>query len=308
MNKIIVSILVGLISLSQAFAQMNFQDSSVQIISYWDLGEKYEYSISHQRMQYGGEGDTLLNESMTYEVEVSVIDSASDAYIVSWLYKNFKSDSKNPYVQKLASVSEDIAIEIKLDELGMIEGIVNWEEVRDYMSAAFDTLLRELPNIPDLKKMVSGMKANYSSKESIEASAIQDAQQFHNFHGGKFTLNEKVRGQIQTANIYFPDKPFDTEVLVMVEELDEKNNEYRIRSINEVNATQLADATYQYLSNTLGKLNPDLPTREDFNDLSNSIETVSRIHNTGWVLESILWKEFVSNGITHMEIRSIRMK
>ena len=42
--------------------------------------------------------------------------------------------------------------------------------------------------------------------------------------------------------------------------------------------------------------------------LTNSVETVSRIHNTGWVLESVLWKEVIADGKTNMEIRTIQMK
>lgn len=48
--------------------------------------------------------------------------------------------------------------------------------------------------------------------------------------------------------------------------------------------------------------------REDFLDLKHSVETVSLIHNTGWVIESILWKEVIAEGIMNMEIRTIKLK
>lgn len=290
-----------------AKSQMNFQDSSVQVISYWNLGETYEFAVSLQKLKYT-EKDTTSNETMTYDVEVSVIDSTENAYVVRWFYKNFKSDSPNPIVQKLATVSEDIAVEIRLDELGVIQSVDNWEEVRDYMAKSIDSIENDFGQIPEMDKVFRQMKGLYSTKESVEASAIQDAQQFHNFHGGKYKLNETVTGQLKTPNLYDFEKPFNMEVSVKLEEMDKENNEFIIRSIQEVDSEQLTEATYNYVKEMTENLGQKFIERADFIDLKNTVETVSRIHNSGWVIESILWKEVVAEGITNMEIRTIQMK
>lgn len=290
-----------------AEAQMNFQDSSVQVISYWNLGEEYEYAVSLQRLKYT-ETDTTSNETITYDVEVSVIDSTENSYTIRWFYKNFKSDSKNPIVQRLASAAENVAVLIKTDELGVIQSVENWEEVRDYMANSLDTLRSEFGGLPEMNKVFEQMKGMYSTKASIEASAIQDAQQFHSFNGGKFILNETLTGQIETPNLYESDKPFDTEVSITVEELDAENNQYIIRSIQEVNSEQLTETTFNYLKKMTDEWGQEFIEREKFKDIKNIVETVSRIHNTGWVLESILWKEVMAEGTTNMEIRIIKMK
>lgn len=288
-------------------AQMNFQDSSAQAISYWSLGEKYEYAVSLQKLQFT-ETDTAYNETIRYEVEVSVIDSTENSYTIRWFYKNFTSDAKNPVVQKLAKIAEDISVDIKTDELGVIQSVENWEEVRDYMAKSFDTLIGDLPKSPEMDKIFNQMKRMYATKSSIEATAIQDAQQFHNFHGGKFTLHETVTGQIKTPNLYDNDRPFDTDVSVTLEELDAENNQYIIRSIQEVNSEQLTETTFKYLKEMTEGIGGKFMEREEFMDLTNVVETVSRIHNTGWVLESVLWKEVKAEGTTNMEIRRIEMK
>ncbi|NRB52025.1 MAG: hypothetical protein HRU41_30410 [Saprospiraceae bacterium] len=200
-----------------AKGQMNFQDSSVQVISYWNLRDKYEYSVHLQKLKYTKE-DTTANETMTYDVEVSVIDSTDNSYTVRWYYKNFKSDAQNPIVQKLAAVSEDIAVDIKLDELGAIAAVENWEEVRDYIVKSIDSMKNDLNLIPGLDKVLQQIAGMYSTKASIEASAIQDVQQFHNFHGGKYLLSEPATGIIKTPNLYNPEKLFDTEISVRLEE------------------------------------------------------------------------------------------
>lgn len=307
MKKTILSALILIAFLFKANGQINFQDSSVQVISYWDLGEKYEYSVSHQTLKYTDQ-DTTSNETITYDVDVSVIDSTSKGYTVRWLYKNIKTDSKEPLMQKVIGASEDISIDIELDEMGTILGVVNWEEVRHYMSQGFDTLLTELPDIPEIKDMINRVKAMYSTKESIEASAILDAVQVHNFYGGKYTLNKTVAGTLLTQNLYYPDKPFDTDVSVTLEHFYEEKDRYRIRSINEVNAEQLTETTYNYLTDLFKGLGQEMPPREEFKNVSNTIETVAIIHNTGWVLDTVQWKEVVAEGITNMEIRRIKMK
>lgn len=304
-QKVIFFLLV--LTSTIAKGQMNFQDSSVQVISYWNLGDQYEYAVSFQKLKYTNQ-DTSLNETMTYDVDVSVIDSTKNSYTVRWAYKNFKTDAENPFVQKLVTASEDIAVAIKLDELGVIQSVENWEEVRDYMANAIDTLATEFPQIPEVEKMLEQVKAMYSSKAAIEAAAIKDVHQFHSFHGGKFFLSKKVIGQLKTPNIYYPDQPFDTEVSVMLEDLDQAGSQYRIRSFNEVNSEQLTATTFKYLSELFKDSEQAMPKREDFNNLTNVIETVARIHNTGWLLESISWKEVVMDGATNMEIRTILLK
>ena len=133
-------------------AQINFQDSSAQVISYWEVGEKYEYAIKLQKLKYT-ETDTISIETMTYDVEVSVIDSSQSSYIVQWLYKNFNSDSKNPIVQKIASAAEDVIVKIELDELGIIQAVKNWEEVRDYMLKSFNNIRKDFEQMPEIQKV-----------------------------------------------------------------------------------------------------------------------------------------------------------
>ncbi|NJL74632.1 MAG: hypothetical protein HC892_05925 [Saprospiraceae bacterium] len=211
-------------------------------------------------------------------------------------------------MQKLATAAEDIAVNIKTDALGVIESVENWEEVRDYMAASLDSLKNDFGELPEMEKIFEKMKGMYSTKSSVEASAIQDAQQFHNFNGGKFVLNETVTGQIKTHNLYDNSKPFDTEVSITLEKLDAENDQYIIRSIQEVNSEQLTETTFNYFKEMLEGMGQEFIGREKFMDLKNLVEIVSRIHNTGWVLESVFWKEVIADGITNIEVRRIEMK
>lgn len=52
------------------------------------------------------------------------------------------------------------------------------------------------------------------------------------------------------------------------------------------NKEQMINATYEYLLKMAKNLNAPLPKREDLKDLKNEIVTQSRIHDSGWVLNS----------------------
>lgn len=290
----------------QINAQMNFQDSSAQVITYWAVGESYEYDVSLQKVKYN-DSDTLSNETMTYTVDVTVIDSTTDSYTVEWLYKNYKTNSKNPIVQKITNLSDDISVKIRISETGVILEVVNWEEVRDYMKKSMKELEKDYSKLPGLKAVFDQLETMYSTKASLEAIAIQDAQQFHNFHGGRYVLHDTLTGELLTQNTNDITKPFDTNVTILLEDIDEENNEYRIRSFQEINSEQLTESTFQYLKKMSENMGSKPPIRTDIPSLINTTELVSRIHNTGWVLESILWKEVNADGITNMEIRTINL-
>ncbi len=287
--------------------QMNFQDSSVQVIAFWNVGEVYNYSVSLQKVKYS-ENDTTSNETITYDVEVSVIDSAATHYIVRWLYKNYKTNSSIPIIQKVISAADDIAVNIKINELGEILSVENWEQIRDYMSKSLDKLQEDIGSFPGLDQIMEQMKMIYSTKAAIEALAIQDALQFHNFYGGKYLLNKIEVGQTTATNAYDSLKPFDIELSVVLEKLDEENNEYVMRSIQTVNPQQLSETVYKYLSDMRKNLGEEMFAFEEMKEMSNNLEIVTFFHNTGWVLESVSWKEIVSEGITNMEKRRIIMK
>lgn len=306
MRRVFLTMILGVFQMT-SFGQINLQDSSVQVISYWNLGDTYNYEISFQRMKYT-ETDTISNETLSYEVEVSVIDSSEHSYIIQWFYKNFKSDSENPVEQMIASVAQDIKVKIKLDEFGMILAVENWEEVRDYIVISLSEIKAELNVASEMDNVFRQIEAMYSSKEAIEAASIQDVHQFHTFHGGRYILNEPVTTQNFTPNLFDKDKPFDTQVSIALESLDGENNQCIIRTIQELDSEQLTEATYQYLKKLLPGFEKEFPKRKEFPTVTNTTEIVSRIHGTGWVLESIQWKEVLSENITNMEIRTIVMK
>lgn len=299
-----VLFILFIIPFSTIFCQINLEDSTAQVIGYWEIGEQETYSVSYETYKVK-DTDTTDRELITYDVGITIIDSTEKTYIIEWDYKNFDVETNNPLMEKIIKTSEDIKVQIQTDEFGSVLGVVNWEEVRDYMNISMDSVRVEFEKIPEVKKIFDQISNQYQSKEAIEGNAIKDAIQFYSFHGAQYTLNEELTGDIQLMNNY-GGKPFDTKLTVKLEDINENDIVLRMSQI--VDAKQLTDATYDFMKGmgTLGEL---LPPREEFPLFENNVWTASRIHpNSGWILFSIETKVIATDETIKIEERIIELK
>lgn len=69
MNKLFTIIVTAFAT--TAFGQINMEDSTAQVISYWNIGDKQSYSMSLQKIKLKG-ADTTENVLLTYEVDVKL--------------------------------------------------------------------------------------------------------------------------------------------------------------------------------------------------------------------------------------------
>lgn len=298
-------VLLSLISL-QLFAQINMEDSTVQVVSYWDKGEKQNYAISLEKIKLK-DGDTTAKELITYEVEVSVIDSSKNSYTVQWDYKNFETNQVDDLTQALTKLNKNMKVVYKTDELGNFLEVVNWKDIRDYNQKSIAVLKKKYSNIPEIDKIIKQVENNFNSKEAIESVSIKDIQQFHSFHGGKYKLQEELAEKIKVPNL-LTGVPFDADFSLYLDEINEADNNFIIRSSQVVDSTQLTEATFQYLSTMAKNMNVKAPNRTDIKSLSNEIQVGSRIHGSGWVVYSIQTTTVNSGTHTNIEERIIEVK
>lgn len=285
--------------------QINMSDSTAQVIGYWSKNEKQSYQITKEKYKIK-DSDTTSRELYKYIVDVAVVDSTADSYLIDWFYKDYEIQSENPLVQKLASVTKDLNIRIKTNELGVFLEIVNWEEVRDYILEGTRMLRNETKNIPHMDDLIKQLETVYSTKESIELGAVEEMQQFYTFHGAKYKLGEEYQADIKMPNLH-GGEPFDTKATVWLDELNPVDNNYIIRMSKSVNTEQLTDATFNYLVKMAETLKIAGPKREDMPAVSNDTYTASRIHGSGWIVYSVITKETRAEGQTNVEEQIIEL-
>lgn len=290
-----------------AFGQINLSDSTVQVVSYWDIGEKQSYSISLHEIKLTGT-DTTSNEIMTYDVDVTVVDSAAHSYVIEWFYHDYKTNSPNEIIQKVTALSEDLKVLIETDELGTIQGIKNWEEVSAYMKKAIGQVRNDFKDVSQLEQLFTQIEMMYTSRQGIEATAIQDVQQFHHFHGGKYLLGERLEFPLQVPNLYNPDSPLDAKGTLYLDEINPDDNNFIIRSSQEVDADQLTNTAFDYLVSMAESLGTSAPKKEEIGKLFNETATASRIHGSGWVIYSIQTTTVTGQGVTNIKERILEIK
>lgn len=301
--------LLGIIFLAigfKVFGQINMTDSTAQVVTYWDKDEKQKYSVTSEKFKIKGT-DTTAREITSYDVEIIVKNVSDKSYTIEWLYKNIVCNSNKESVKKLLNITKDMKVVFKTSELGTFVEVVNWKEIKDYIQKAAATLKNEYKGIPEMEKVINQIEAVYSTKEAIESVAIKDIQQFHTFHGAKYKLGEVLEGQLKVPNIYGKE-PFDSNFTVYLDEINSVDNDFIVRSTQEIDKEQLTSATFNYLVALAKNMKVEPPKREDLKDIKNEILTASRIHGTGWVVYSVQTISVTSDNSTNVEERIIELK
>jgi hypothetical protein len=303
-NRILTSLFLLIGTLT--FGQINMSDSTAQAITYWEKGEKQNYTITTEKIKIKN-ADTTSRETTKYDVEITVLKADDKSYTVEWIYKNIINDSENPTIKKLMNITKDLKVIYKTDELGSFVEVVNWKEIKEYMQKALSSLKKDFKDIPEMDKVLKQMEATFSTKEAIESTSIKDIQQFHTFYGLKYKLGEVLEGKLKVPNIYGKE-PFDCDYTIYLDELNEEDNDFIMRATQEVDKEQLTNATFEYLTTMAKNLNVSPPKREDLKDLANEILTASRIHGSGWIVYSVQTTTVTSDNLTNIEERVIELK
>ncbi|MDO5664520.1 MAG: hypothetical protein Q4G63_04575 [Bacteroidia bacterium] len=289
------------------FSQINNEDSTVQVIAYWDLGEKQDYTVIKSKTKVVN-GDTISIDSVRYDVELLVVDSTANSYTMQWIYKDVFSDNKNPFVVQTAKTVKGLKILYKTDEMGVFESVMNWEEINEYIQKQYDSFRDILKNYPEMVEIVNKTQAIFANKNVLESSGIKEIKQFHNFYGGAFKLDEIVEAQMETPTP-FSEEPMNTDVSVVLNSIDSENDFYVMESRHSIDEEQLADVAFEAIKKIGEKIDMgSMPKKEDFIGLANETYIVSSIHNWGWIIYSELTTTITSGNTQSIEQCSIEMK
>lgn len=295
--------IIGLILLFtfKMYGQINMNDSTAQVIGYWDMNEKHSYVVTQEKIKIK-DSDTTSREFYKYEVDITIVDSTSNSYLIDWFYKNYEIQSDNELINKLSSITEDMTIRIRTNELGAFQEVVNWKDVRDYIFTATKLMKKETKKIPNMDSFIKQLEEMYSTKESIELGVVKEMQQYYTFHGAKYELGEEYSGNMKVTNLY-GGEPFDTKVTVWLDELNPDDNDFTIRMEQTVDSEQLTNATFDYLTKMAETMKVPAPRKDEIPPLTNDTWTASLIHGTGWIIYSIETKETKAEGVTSIEER-----
>lgn len=288
------------------FGQIDMSDSTAQVIGYWNKNDKQTYIVTQQDFKIK-DSDTTSGESYKYFVDISIVDSTADSYIINWLYRDYEILSDDTLLEKLLSISENLNITIRTNEIGEFQEVMNWEDIRDYILKGIEIVKNEIKDMPEFVNYINQMAGMFNTKESVESAAIKEMHQFYTFHGGRYEYGEEYIAEMKAANLY-GGEPFDTKMTVWLDELNPDDNNFIVRMTQTIDSKQLTKAVYDYLVKMSETLNVAAPESKDMPLVTNEIRIASRIHGSGWIIYSVETREVNAEGQTNIEERIIEIQ
>ena len=300
-------VLVFFMSTFVLSAQINKENSTVQTIAYWNLGEKQEYSITREQVKLK-ENDTISKKISTYDVDITVVDSTATSYIVEWNYKNNKDQGNYELNEK----ENGLKIRFKTDEMGTFQEVLNLNEVQNYVKKTFDKLKNSINNSSkETEPFFNNMKNMFTTKEILESVFLNDIQVFHSFYGGQYTLSEVVEDQIEIDNV-FGGSPYLADITLVLEDIDFEEDSYVLKYYQTINPEQFKTVV-EDVSEQLGKGISSDEEKLDFdkfgiNGFENEVYIGSVIHDSGWILYTNYTKSIALENYTNIDSVIIEMK
>ena len=265
-------------------SQIDMSDSTVQVISYWKLGDVQQYHLTESEIVMTKE-DTVSMLVNSFDVEIKVTDSTSLGYILEWTRRNFQFSNGNSLDVQLQAILSDTPILLTMDVYGSNVHVLNWETLSNAVNEKCSLLLIEYMDKPSALTKINHTKSKYRSNTSIENYIIKDVSQYFTYHGAKYKLGETITEDIKIPNNFGGD-PLDATAALVLDELLPENNTSIIKSFQNINSQQLTAVTYDYIK-SLNIVEGALPTYEDFPTVTMQIWGGSEIHsNSGWVIYS----------------------
>lgn len=204
------------------------EERSVAFVSYWDVGDSYDFKISKIKQRWDGE-EMSQDELHEYIATFTVVEETESSYTISWSYPNdlFAHFSIPEEVRDEFADFESIDILYKTSEVGDFLEILNWEEIGAEMVSLFDKIIgvageKDEKLKAELHKMMEPFKQIYSSQEGIELLVMKEIQYFHFMMGVEFEIDEPIFYQDELPNM-FGGKPIKANAKLTFEEVDFEN-------------------------------------------------------------------------------------
>lgn len=292
--------LLGLLMIGLNTSAQILNDSTVQFVGYWDLNETQLYRVVHQKYKVSGQ-DTVSREMISYDSEISIIDSSANGYTVKWTYKNYDFKTDNKFTEKLMKIAEDISIIYTTDDLGVFQEIKNFKEIKSIIDKSIDSLAIEFKDIPNINPILQQVRQTFTTKEAIQSAGINEILYFHSPFGSQYNINLAYSKDTQLPNLY-GGNPFDAKVESEIVEVDTVNSTAVVKIFTTVDSEQATEATYEYLKRLSKTTNTPEPKRNDIPLLNIQTRFASNVHMpSGWVLYTVNVKEVTSGEHLNIE-------
>ncbi|MDD2994755.1 MAG: hypothetical protein PHP99_00900 [Paludibacter sp.] len=301
-----ITFLISLFFLFPALnAQINMEDSTVQVIGYWDKNEKQSYQIQEKKATVVNE-DTTSSQEFSYKVDVQIVDSTAESYTIEWKYFDYKYISGPQELKTILTAYQPTKVLVKTDEMGMFAEIINSAEISAAMTKRLKNLIKKYKSDQYLVSEFTALIDKYASKDAVEQLALSEIQQYYNYHGGRYKLDENLSATVKSPFMNL-EEGIDAELNVWLSEINVDDNNYILQMSKILDEEAMKKLMYEEAKND-PELTPDeKPEIHDMPQLKVETWAASRIHNSGWIVYSVQTVEVLFDNEKSTEERTIEL-
>ena len=207
MKKIVFMTMILMLSYMTSYAQVQHlaqmeEDSIINVVAYFCKNDTMDYRVHELEQKIQG-NDTTLLRYISEDFRLIVRDSTSSGYKMEYYslgnreLEGEQIDFFNKTVlEKMGELSDKVHVIFTIDELGNLQHIENWREIKNIMRDEFKLLCDSLyANTPMLDSVIPryrfemSLNQQYSTEESI-MNNFDELQLLFGIHGKAFTIGK----------------------------------------------------------------------------------------------------------------------
>ena len=186
------------------FAQVNFEEKSVQVKPNLELNKIYNYSFTDRNFSISV-NDTVSKIINQSEKTIQLIDKNDFANKFEFI--NGKNDSNDPddFYKDFINNSDGIKYKFTTNPAGEFLELLNTDEVESKLLKITEKLGKQRKKSEEYKANISHIEEMIKSKTYVPYVFEQEIHVFNYFNGQYFRLGEKYEGKSVQENIFgFP--------------------------------------------------------------------------------------------------------
>jgi hypothetical protein len=170
------------------FAQINMEDTTVQIIGYWSIDDTQSYDVQNTRIELDGK-DTLVHVTFNYQMDIKVIDSTATSYTLRYVYNNIKAASKNSAYALFANAKQNLSVFISTDEFGAVKDVLEWETTKSQIIRNTQDISNKYEIKDPADQILSRIFNTNFTLDPLMSNLMPEVNQFSKFHGAKYKFD-----------------------------------------------------------------------------------------------------------------------
>jgi hypothetical protein len=208
-------------------------DVIVTIKASWAKSSTKNIQITRCREKSNAKDGRFLRQCSTSLVKVTVKDSTQSGYVIDWYYSDITLDdsynNSDPVTKFILQITKGLTIEFSTDSTGMFGQILNWADIKNFMTARADSMTARFggANAQTVYDLHSKLVTLINNKDQLQSVLLQDINLYYSLYG--YTLDSK---EPLSYSGFFPDQfggePFPTKGAIKLISIDTVNNKYEV--------------------------------------------------------------------------------